>query len=181
MHVFGPSWAGWIEHTADAAAAPVDYVAAPLISASSALIGNSRWAQATEYWREPPHLWTATVGDSGDGKSPGSDSLNRDILPVIEAGMAADFPEQHAEWMTAHQMDEAAEAAWKEDVRQAVKAGKPPRPAPVKKAGAEPKQPTLRQFDITIETVAEMLATSAPKGLLIPRDELAGWLLGLNN
>jgi hypothetical protein len=167
-------------NTADAAAAPVDYVAAPFLAASSALIGNARWPQATENWGEPPHLWTGTVGDSGDGKSPASDALNRDILPVIEARMARDFPDQHAEWMAAHQADEAAEAVWKEEVKHAVKDGKPARPPPLKKAGAEPRQPTLRQFDITIETVAEMLATCAPKGLLIPRDELSGWLLGLN-
>ena len=29
--------------------------------------------------------------------------------------------------------------------------------------------------DVTIEKMAELLATAAPKGLLITRDELAGW------
>ena len=33
---------------------------------------------------------------------------------------------------------------------------------------------------MTIEKVATLLATAAPKGLLIVRDELAGWLGGMN-
>jgi hypothetical protein len=45
----------------------------------SALIGHSRWAQATPGWVEPPHLWLGVVGDSGNGKSPGADCLMRDV------------------------------------------------------------------------------------------------------
>jgi hypothetical protein len=43
-----------------------------------------------------------------------------------------------------------------------------------------PQEPRLRQSDVTIEKVASLLATAAPKGLLIVRDELAGWLLGFD-
>ena len=35
------------------------------------------------------------------------------------------------------------------------------------------------QSDVTIEKVASLLATAAPKGLLIVRDELTGWLKGM--
>jgi hypothetical protein len=38
----------------------------------------------------------------------------------------------------------------------------------------------LRQHDVTIEQVAAILATAAPKGLVIVRNELAGWILGMN-
>jgi hypothetical protein len=34
--------------------------------------------------------------------------------------------------------------------------------------------------DVTIERVASLLASAAPKGILMTRDELAGWLLGMN-
>src|ERR1051325_501910 len=70
---FGPAWAAWIASAAEAAARPPDYVAAPLLAAASALIGNARWGQATPGWAEPPHLWLGVVGDSGSGKSPGAD------------------------------------------------------------------------------------------------------------
>ena len=39
-------------------------------------------------------------------------------------------------------------------------------------AGPEPKSPRLRQHDVTIEKVAALLGTAAPKGLLIWRDGL---------
>ena len=44
--VFG-QWGDWILQAGEAAACPVDYVAAPLLTSASALIGHARWAQAT--------------------------------------------------------------------------------------------------------------------------------------
>ena len=86
LDVFG-AWGLHIVAAAKAASCPVDYVAAPLLASASVLTGNARWAQAAPGWAEPPHLWCGNVGDSGDGKSPGSDSLMRDVLPVLEQQM----------------------------------------------------------------------------------------------
>src|SRR5258708_14486981 len=55
-----------------------------------------------------------------------------------------------------------------------------PRPLHEFSLEAEPQAPRLRQNDITIEKVAELLGVAAPKGLLIVRDELAGWIAGMN-
>jgi len=38
----------------------------------------------------------------------------------------------------------------------------------------------LRQNDVTVEKVASLLATAAPKGVVVVRDELAGWIAGMN-
>src|SRR6266496_2438391 len=56
IEVFGDAWGRWITTAAEAAACPMDYVAAPLLASVSALIGHARWAQATPGWAEPPHL-----------------------------------------------------------------------------------------------------------------------------
>jgi hypothetical protein len=48
LDVFGRWWSGWVADAARGAACPPDYVAAPLLSSASALIGNARWAQRTE-------------------------------------------------------------------------------------------------------------------------------------
>lgn len=100
LSVFGLAWEPWIVTTAAAASCPPDYVAAPLLASVSALIGHSRWAEATPGWIEPPHLWIAAVGDSGNGKSPGADCLMRDVLPEIERHMLADFPDRLGDWRT---------------------------------------------------------------------------------
>jgi hypothetical protein len=178
LSVFGP-WQGWIQDAADAAACPPDYVVAPLLSAASVLIGHSRWAQATAGWAEPPHLWTASVGESGNGKSPGADALMRHVLPEIEQRMTADFPDRLQEWRAEAAFAKAAQDRWQQEVRVAEKKGTPP-PTPPAAAPPEPQSPRLRQNDATIERVATLLATAAPKGLLVVRDELPGWISGMN-
>jgi hypothetical protein len=182
IEIFGEQWAQWISDAAVAASCPVDYVALPLLAAVSALIGNARWAQASQGWQEPPHLQLAVVGDSGEGKSPGADCLMRDILPELERRMIGDFPERHQEWQAAIAADKALLKSWEQEQRAALKEGKAfDKPMPISAASdIEPKAPCLRQYDITVEEVAAVLATAAPKGLVIVRDELTGWLDGMN-
>jgi len=181
LDTLGEAWGEWIIDAADAAAAPVDYVALPLLAGASALIGNARWVQAAPGWSEPPHLWCGVVGDSGSSKSPGADCLLRDVLPKIEANMRADFPEKLAEWRATAELHKARQEAWEKDVREAAKQGNPPPMPPRDQAPPEPQEPRLRQGDVTVEKVASLLAGAAPKGLLVVRDELAGWLLGMTN
>jgi hypothetical protein len=181
LNVFGHEWRVWIEDVAAASCCPPDYVVAPLLASVSALIGNSRWAQAWPGWEEPPHLWSASVGDSGDGKSPGADPLFRHVLPELERRMCMEFPDQLREWKAAAEASAAAMEQWKTDVRKAQQEKRPPS-LPPESTGllAEPQSPRLRQNDVTIERVASLLATAAPKGLLMVRDELAGFLLGMS-
>jgi hypothetical protein len=120
LDVFGP-WRDWIAETGEAAACPVDDVAMPLLASTSVLIGNARWAVSGPGWGEPPHLWVGSVGDSGDGKSPGADCLMRDVLPEIERRMQADFPDRLREWRSVSERQQAAEEIWKHDVRDAEK------------------------------------------------------------
>jgi hypothetical protein len=180
LDVFGP-WSGWVADAAKGAACPPDYVAAPLLSSASALIGNARWAQATSDWAEPPHLWCASVGDSGDGKSPGADPLFKAVIPELERRMGADFPERLREHRLAAEAAEARREQRKKDVRAAQEKGHAaPLPPADLEPQPEPQSPRLRQNDVTVEKVAALLAHAAPKGLLMVRDELAGFLLGMN-
>ena len=112
LALFGPDWSQWIEEAADAAACAPDYVVAPLLASVSVLIGHARWAQATPGWSEPPHLWLAAVGDSGNGKSPGADCLLRDVLPEIERRMLVDFPDRIQLWRAGAEMAKAQEETW---------------------------------------------------------------------
>lgn len=176
IDVFGPAWGSWIKNAGNASACPFDYVAAPLLASASALIGHARWAQATPGWSEPPHFWVGAVGDSGNGKTPGADCLMRDALAEIERRMAVEYPDRLREWRASVEFAKAADERWKDEVRVAEKRGAPAPLPPVAAAGPEPQSPRLRQNDVTIERVAMLLATAAPKGLLIVRDELAGWI-----
>src|SRR5215470_7407337 len=168
----------WSENAAEAAACPPDYVAAPLLAAASALIGHARWAEATPGWIEPPHLWLGAIGDSGTGKSPGADCLMRDVLPEIERRMLADFPDRLREWGARAELARAARERWRRELRGAAECGGPMLPGPDIVAPLEPQAPKLKQHDVTIEKLAELLANAAPKERI--RDELAGWIAGTN-
>src|SRR6266478_2626386 len=117
IEAYGSAWTPWIREAAEAAACPPDYVAAPLLAAVSALIGNARWAQATPGWSEPPHLWIGVVGDSGNGKSPGADCLMRDVLPEIERRMRADFADRLWRWRADLEIGKLARERWLKALR----------------------------------------------------------------
>jgi hypothetical protein len=138
LEVFGEAWCTWIIDAALAAAAPVDYVAMPLLASTSALIGNARWPQAVSGWAEPPHLWLSVVGQSGNGKSPGADCLMRTVLPEIEHRMERDFPDQLRDWQTKAELAKARQEAWKSEVRNAQKAKRPTPELPADDLEPEP-------------------------------------------
>ena len=122
------------------------------------------------------------MGDSGDGKSPGADTLFRYVVPRLEENMRIDFPESLREWRAKAEMAKAQLEAWQHDVRQAQKLGRPPPMGPEGvEAVPEPERPRLIQVDVTHEKVASVLATASPKGVLMVRDELAGFLIGMNS
>ncbi|MGH7084525.1 MAG: DUF3987 domain-containing protein [Acetobacteraceae bacterium] len=57
---------------------------------------------------------------------------------------------------------------------------RPPLPPRDAEAGPEPMAPCLVQSDVTIERIGILLARAAQKGVLMVRDELSGWLLGMS-
>jgi hypothetical protein len=180
LEVFGKTWGDWIVDAAKAAACPPDYVAAPLLASVSTLVGHARWPTIAG-WSEPPHLWCASVGDSGDGKSPGANALMRDVLPTLERRMIGDYPDRLREWQAASEFDTVALKRWKEELREAQEKKKtlPVMPKPTV-PGIAPERPRLIQHDTTIEQIGTILHTAAPKGLLMTRDEIAGWFEGMN-
>lgn len=179
IDVLGEKWSAWAQSAAESVVAPVDYVAAALLASASALIGNARWAQAWPGWEEPPHVWMCCVGDSGDGKSPGMDAIGKTALPEIESRMALDFPDQLQEARKNIEIAKAKMDSWKADIKTAISSGKLPPAAPAE-IPEEPVKPRLVMDDVTHEKVALVLARAAPKGVLMFRDELAGFLLGMN-
>ena len=174
LHLLGP-WAGWCERKAKGASAPVDYVAVALLASVGAAIANVRWPQAGTAWSEPPVLWCAEVGPPSSSKSPSMDAAFN-LVRFAEDRMADGFEQVQQEHATAKQACEARIEAWKVEVKTAVKNGDPP---PALPADAQepptPVRPRIRVADATVEALGA-LAAGLPRGLLLVRDELAGWL-----
>jgi hypothetical protein len=167
-------WDEWIEKEASARGCPRDYLAAALIGAASALLGNSRHVAVSEAWSEPPHLWLALVGAPSTGKTPA-------LKPILEACRSIER-DAEPEWQVAMaehsrlaEVARALEEQWSADVRTATKNGQPPpnRP-PGADAPLEPSMPRLLAMDATTEELQRLLARQ-PRGLFYVRDELTGW------
>jgi Protein of unknown function (DUF3987) len=141
------------------------YLALPVLSVLASVIGNTRsirlkgpthhlHSRPRQGWEEPSVIWTVTIGQSGTLKSPAFDK----IIGYLESRQLKFNSFYRCEW------DEYQSKL--EDHRQG-EAGKP----------AAPILKRLICSDITLEKLAPMLEEN-PRGLLMAREELAGWLGG---
>jgi len=176
--IFGP-WAAWLRTAATAKGAPIDYVALGLLTTASALMGNARWPAPLPDWTEPPILWGMLVGDPSAGKSPALDAVMAP-LREIEHVLAEAFKTARAEWETHNEIATLVALDWKKAAKAAVAENSPPPPKPATaNAGPPPIRQRLRVSDATTEKMAELLSQTS-RGLLMYRDELSGWLGGMD-
>lgn len=175
--VFGPIWGNWIAKAAEAKSAPPDYVMAGLLAVAGAALGNTRWVRPWEGWAEPPILWTMAIGAPSSNKSPGLDAV-LGPLKDLERATWLNMEGEQAAWREASDIAKLAEGGRKEAAKAALKEGTEP-PARPESAdpGPEPFAPRLSIADGTVERLAVILSRQ-PRGTLLARDELAGWLHG---
>jgi hypothetical protein len=156
---------GFVDAGARAIGCDPSYLALPLLTAIAAAVGNTRRLELKRGWSAPPILWGAIVGESGTAKTP---AFRLVMLPVRERQRKA--LERNAEAMKQYEADlarwEKDMAAWKRDKDRA---SDPPQ---------KPEPPQAERFivsDTTVEALAPILLAN-PRGLLLARDELAGWI-----
>jgi len=155
---------GFVAAGAKAIGCDPSYLALPLITAIASAIGTTRRLELKRGWTAPAIVWGAIVGESGTAKTPAFKLVMR---PIHERQRKA--LERHDEAMKQYEADLAR---WEKE-STAWKRGKDPSEEPPPK----PEQPPCERFivaDTTVEALAPILLTS-PRGLLLSRDELAGW------
>ncbi len=155
-----------------AAALGVDpsYLATTLLATLAGTIGNSRVILLKRGWTEPAVLWCVLVGDSGTLKSPAIDAGTKHVRQ-----RQAKAIEVYRKEMEEYERDlsgyKADLDAWRHGGR--------------KKGEPQPEElvrPVCQRFtcsDVTVEAAAVLLA-EARRGLLLIRDELAGWVGGFD-
>jgi hypothetical protein len=111
-------------------------------------------------WRERPRLWVLLVGNPSVKKTP---MFNAALRPLEQQQdyLRRRFEAQCRDY-------EAAIAAYAAARDAGDKAAKEPSPPS--------RPPRLVVWDTTIEKLAEFLAGSSERGLLVKRDEIAGWI-----
>jgi hypothetical protein len=155
----------FVTEAARAIGCDASFVALPLLSGLASAIGNTHRIELKRGWTEPAIVWTAIVGESGTAKSPAMELALRPIRKRQHEAMKehAEAMRQYGDAMMMHERDAAQ---WKRSKSKSVT------PPP-----AEPEAPIADRCwtdDATVEALG-MLLQQNPRGLLMIRDELAGW------
>jgi hypothetical protein len=179
LDLFPASKQRWIERTAVGTGAPVDYVGCSTLSVTGAAIGNARWGNPWEDWKEPPAVNAANVGEPSSGKTPAMDAVARP-LSELAVELNSDWKDRQREYRTKRQFAKEKRALWEAEVKTAAKNGCPAPEEP--ESAREPDPPRKRRIcstDPTFEAARDLSAAN-PRGLLLHRDELAGWVAGMD-
>lgn len=145
----------------------VSFIALPLLCCLARAIGNRRVVQLKRSWSEPAILWAAIIQKSGGHKTP-SLIMAQSILERYQNRAYAEYKEADAAYQVELAIYQRDLAHWKKS-----KSDTPP--------PDEPERPICTRYltsDATIEALVDRLADQFD-GLLVWRDELAGWLGGL--
>jgi len=164
VEVLPVSIADFIRNAAKAINCHETFVALPLLTGFASAVGNSRVIEIKPGWQEPCIVWTGIVGVSGTGKTPG---MKTALAPVFErqTQMFLDHATAEEEYEKSLLRYERQVQDW----RKTKHSDDPP---------SKPTPPACHQLatsDTTLEALAGLL-NSNPRGLLLARDELAGWI-----
>lgn len=182
---FDASWLpeslrAWALDIAERTQCPLDYVAVAALIGAAAVVGRriALRPKREDDWTVVPNLWGLVIGRPGSMKSP---ALAATLLPlrqlVAEAKDAhhtalADFKAQALE-------SEIRRDGLKRELRDAIKNRASTETLQQDYAATEDEsEPTERRYlvnDTTVEKLGELLNLN-PNGLLVYRDELAGFL-----
>lgn len=179
LDVLGRFWSQRVKLWSDNSAAPIDYAAMAALTGAASTIGNARWVQAKEGWKEPPVLWCALVGPPSSNKSPAMNPL-ASILADLEQSWMPIHADAMREWETEKRRSSIIRAQWEQQAREAIAKGKDMEDIPVD--AMEPQKPIRRRAFIGDATLESLIATHAanPRGLLHMRDEMSGWFANLS-
>lgn len=167
-----------VEGRAESLQCPIEFVAVPMIAAAGGVIGKQLAIQIKRGWRETPILNAGIVGRPSTHKSPALHPT-RKILDELEKQKREIWQEE----MKVHAFErEVQQAAAKSAKQQAITAMKKKDQAKAHELLSEaqeepeaPPEPRLVITDATTEKIG-MIAEGNPRGLILFRDELAGWL-----
>jgi hypothetical protein len=174
--VFSTPWQWWLRRAARGAGVTEAHVAVPFLGIASSLIGSARLVRASSSWSEPCTTWTAGVGFSGTGKTPGID-VTKKALSKIEADRKPKVAELQSQHESRAQIAKAANKKWMADVEAAIEGGSAPPAIPAAARLLGPfTAPRLYLTSVTIERLPSLFE-ARPSGALLIVDELAGLFL----
>lgn len=169
----------WVADVAERMQCPCDFVAVPLIVGAASLAARHvavRLRQRDD-WQETANLWALIVGRPGVMKSP---AMRAALAPIerMEAQAAEAFDEAVAQHKTESMAAKLRAEAQAAEAKRALKKDRSADVAALLAAIEELPEPTRRRYIVNSPTWEKLHALLAenPGGLLMARDEMAGWL-----
>jgi len=169
----------WVNETAKGKAVAPDPVLLNLLVIASGVVGAKRRVRVHNNWTEPCILWGAHVAPPSEGKSGASHPFEAAVGAVEQARMPA-HEDAARDYEAQKLVAKTTREDWEKAVQKAAADGGSPPPMP--EAAMEPRKPTqpiLWLSDTTTERAAQIMEEH-PGGLIVRRDELAGWIGGFD-
>jgi hypothetical protein len=181
--------AGWLTDVSDRMQIPLETPAAAAIVALSSIIGRNVAIHPKRHddWLVYANLFGAVVGRSGSMKSAGIAEALKPIGSLIaksQSGFAAEMKSYRAAAdVTKAKIeairDEMKKAARKKDEARLSELQRELENLQSKDESDKPLERRHKINDATVEKILELLRDN-PRGLLLSRDELGGWLRNLD-
>lgn len=181
----------WLADVSERVSIPLEFVAAPALVALGSAVGRSCAIRpmCRDDWQEVPNVWGGIVGPPGVMKSAAIGEAMRPLSRLARDAARA-FEEAERNRGAALEVTKARREALREDIKKAARKGD------AATAFLEAKRQELAELaeeeergdvgerryvtnDATIEKLGALLSAN-PRGLLLARDELTGWLRGLD-
>jgi hypothetical protein len=179
VEVFPKAIATLITQGAAALPCPPDLIGVPLLAVLGTAIGTSYEVEIKEGWTEGPRIYSGVIALPGDKKSP-AEKLATRPLHRLQAGYGEDFEKEKVKHDLAMLVYEVDLAEWRGKRRKKADSQQPQ--GTQQDPPPKPEAPTMTQL-LTVDATVEALASiihSNPRGLLMERDELTGWVLSMN-
>lgn len=173
----------WTADICDRMRVPPEMIAIPLIISAASIIGTRLRIRPKRHdgWTVTPNLWGCVVAPSGAMKSP---AITEALKPFrrIEANLREQYNTARELREDQRSMLELSVKALESRVSAALKKMDDPadfaRELAAKKLemrALDLSEPRLSTSDPTVEKLGELMIAN-PRGLLLHRDEIAGWL-----
>lgn len=179
----------WLCDIADRLQVPLDFPAVAALVAVGSVIGTgcSIMPKRHDSWSETPNVWGAVIGRPSLKKTPAIKEAHRPLQTLIsEANFQYDsaLVDYLAQKQAAKLKLEAEKTAVKKTLDKKAKSGEDVNLDDFieKISELNISEPIHRRFstqDSTIEKIAEILQGN-PRGIMVNRDELIGWLKALD-
>ncbi len=173
----------WLTDVAERLDCPLEYTAIPAMVALSSVVGRRCVIRPKCFdpWPVVPNLWGAIVGRSGFLKSP---ALNAALGPLrqLQTAARAKYQSERAALGAAEIALEAKREVLRGKIRAVAQEGADTEKLEDELSALGSTAPVLRRYivnDVTVEKLG-ILMEQNPQGVLMLRDELAGWLYSLN-